>query len=611
MGILFACALAACGGAEEPPASRLEPSPEISPSPPIASPPRPEPLPTEAPAPPTSPVAERWLGRGPEGGCVNSLVVWPGDPDLLLAGTVGGLHRSTDGGASWERVGGLLNEDGFAPEIAVVAIHPTDPNRVMAGVDEIGVFATEDGGDTWALQTAGLFFPEAVSSGRQAPFFDDLAFDSEGGRLAFARLSAGVFRRAPDGATWELLEEPNAIREAREALSRGTRNPLGAEVETIDLAEGTREVSAVATHERRPEIIIAGTERGGVYRSEDRGESWQPSNAGLVASTAFEVAADPSQPGTVYAGTTDGLFRSADHGLTWTRVPGPFFGTTIDEVAVSPIDPETLFVMRRSHHFRDPFNALLRTRDSGESWEILLPSASRGQILIDPDRPERIWVASSTLRQSLDGGDSWLQIPIINGHIRCTEIFGVALLSGPNQDRLFVTNRSSWIEVADFSPRLFSSRLDPTHGPCSNELVSVALLCSIAIVPSDPPEVYRTCPSPDFRTPGTLVHTRDPGDTWDTDRPWEPVETFYAGAGKPGTTWAVLTPKDEPPLVIVGTAEKGVFVASAKGQDFDARNTGLPKGAIRSLDEGPDGVVFAGTEGGGVAARILSPVGQP
>jgi photosystem II stability/assembly factor-like uncharacterized protein len=82
---------------------------------------------------------------------VNSLVTDPQMPGTVYAGTTNGLFKTSDAGASWNRI-----EKGLADTyISAILIDPSNPNILYAGTRK-GVHKTTDGGQTWAKANAGL-----------------------------------------------------------------------------------------------------------------------------------------------------------------------------------------------------------------------------------------------------------------------------------------------------------------------------------------------------------------------------------------------------------------------------------------------------------------------
>src|SRR6266849_4029201 len=85
-----------------------------------------------------------------------------------------------------------------------------------------------------------------------------------------------------------------------------------------------------------PTTLYAGTP-GGVFKSANGGESWNPVNTGLSSSSVRALAIDPLTPATLYAGTNGGgVFQSTTSGGSWTAVNMGLTPTTVNAVAIDP-----------------------------------------------------------------------------------------------------------------------------------------------------------------------------------------------------------------------------------------------------------------------------------
>src|SRR5262249_44134876 len=93
----------------------------------------------------------QWVSLGPEGGEVDSLVLHPTNPQILYAGGLAGVRKSTDGGASWTDADGGMRESTW---VLGLAIDPAKPATLYAGTD--GVFKSTDAGVTWTHLTNGI-----------------------------------------------------------------------------------------------------------------------------------------------------------------------------------------------------------------------------------------------------------------------------------------------------------------------------------------------------------------------------------------------------------------------------------------------------------------------
>jgi photosystem II stability/assembly factor-like uncharacterized protein len=112
-------------------------------------------------------------------------------------------------------------------------------------------------------------------------------------------------------------------------------------------------VRALAVHATDPDLVLAGSEArestpGRLYRTTDGGGSWTAVTVGPSAEGVAAVVFDPSSPSTAYAGVVGGvqpgLYRSTDAGVAWVHVSGDLPGQSVYAVAVDPNDPAALVV---------------------------------------------------------------------------------------------------------------------------------------------------------------------------------------------------------------------------------------------------------------------------
>lgn len=237
------------------------------------------------------------------------------------------LLASRDGGRSWERVEGLTSHPSagsWNPGAAGLVLHtiladPSDPRKLWVGISAAGVFATEDGGETWerrnrlsnAEACEGNDHPAAPRDGEighcvhnmvRAPGADDLLYQQN---------HHGVWRSFDGGRSWE-------------EITRGLPSTFG---------------FPIRVHPRDPRTIwtipLNGDSLGrfptgaaaAVWRSRDGGESWQDMREGLPQSGCFftvlrqAMAGDARDPAGVYFGTNSGsVFASLDEGESWSEV---------------------------------------------------------------------------------------------------------------------------------------------------------------------------------------------------------------------------------------------------------------------------------------------------
>lgn len=184
---------------------------------------------------------------------------------------------------------------------------------------------------------------------------------------------------------------------------------------------------------------------GGVWKTEDAGESWfSISDTTFNASSIGVIAIAPSDPSMIYVGTGEcdirgnisfgeGVYRSLDAGKTWKSVSSASIGS-IAKISIHPQHAEEVLIASMGRIFGpNPERGIYKTTNGGASWTLVLKRPgtlgdSTGAIDIqrDPHNPRimyaSLWQASrnaysmnsggqgSGLFQSTDGGDTWKEI---------------------------------------------------------------------------------------------------------------------------------------------------------------------------------------------------------
>ncbi len=194
-----------------------------------------------------------------------------------------------------------------------------------------------------------------------------------------------------------------------------------------------------------------GSVGGGIWKTLNAGETWQPifDNQPIASIGAMELA--PSDPNIIYAGTGeadmrsditfgDGIYRSADAGKTW-RNTGLRDTRQIGRILIHPTNPNLVYVAALGHAYGpNAERGVFRSKDGGASWQkVLFKNADTGAVdlAFEPGHPDvlyaTLWQAKRTawstyppiegpgsgLYKSTDGGDHW------------TELVGRGLPSGP------------------------------------------------------------------------------------------------------------------------------------------------------------------------------------
>ena len=192
-----------------------------------------------------------------------------------------------------------------------------------------------------------------------------------------------------------------------------------------------------------PHTYYFGSAGGGVWRTRDAGQTWQPLMQHESAAAVGAIAVAPSNPRTLYVGTGqegmrydlmsgDGVYRSDDGGETWKHV-GLERTRHIGAILVDPHDPERVLVAAIGHAFGpNPERGVYLTTDGGRHWQPVLQGGdSTGAVDLawDPSQPRVVYAATWQMRmhpwldyfqpqvglgsgiyRSMDGGSHWTRL---------------------------------------------------------------------------------------------------------------------------------------------------------------------------------------------------------
>ena len=311
----------------------------------------------------------------------------PADPNRIYASQASDwfgqiVHRSNDGGKTWEPVGNKFVYDGvpgthkwydgtqhpwefrrvwrFEPSL-------TDPDTVYAGVEDAALFRSTDGGMNW----------------RELP---------------------GL--REAKGHLWQ----PGA---------------------------GGMCLHTILLDPSNPSRIFVAISAAGAFRSEDAGQTWRPINRGLrsdyelpdsaaeVGHCVHNIAMHPSRPNVLFMQKHWDVMRSDNSGDSWTEVSGNLPSDFGFPIAVHAHEPNTIYVVpikSDSEHFPpDGRLRVYRSRSGGNEWEPLtkgLPQSDcyvnilRSAMAVDTLDECGIYFGTTggQVYASSDSGDSWMPI---------------------------------------------------------------------------------------------------------------------------------------------------------------------------------------------------------
>jgi photosystem II stability/assembly factor-like uncharacterized protein len=250
---------------------------------------------------------ERWDVSGPYFGGweIYHLKGSPADPDRLYASQCSGwfgqlIQRSSDGGKTWEPVGNQFTYEGVpgTHQWYDGTPHPwdfkrvwhlepslTDPDIVLAGIEDAALFRSTDGGTTWQ-ELAGLRghgSGPAWTPGAGGMCLHTIIQDPRNPNRMFVAISAaGAFRTADGGKSWQ-------------PINRGLRSQ--------HIPDPTAEVGhcvhRIAMHPTRPNVLFM-QKHWDVMRSDDSGDSWHEVSGNLPTDFGFPIDVHAHEPETVY-----------------------------------------------------------------------------------------------------------------------------------------------------------------------------------------------------------------------------------------------------------------------------------------------------------------------
>jgi photosystem II stability/assembly factor-like uncharacterized protein len=270
----------------------------------------------------------REIGPAVMGGRVDDIAVVESNPDIVYVGTAsGGLWKTTNGGITWSP----LFDDQPVSTIGDVTVAPSDPSIVWVGTGESnnrqssswgnGVYKSTDGGKTW--QHMGLDNTRHIGRIAISKHDPDVVYVAAAGSLWGPSKDRGVYKTADGGKTWTnvlFINEDTGVNDiAMDLDSPGTL--------------------IAAAYQRRRTVFgfNGGGPHSGLYKTTDGGATWKKLEKGLPwdpekepedAEAAKQIGAIGvnffrGNSNIVYAiieHANGGVFRSEDQGQSWTKM---------------------------------------------------------------------------------------------------------------------------------------------------------------------------------------------------------------------------------------------------------------------------------------------------
>ncbi|MCC6889865.1 MAG: hypothetical protein IT536_15145 [Hyphomicrobiales bacterium] len=298
-----------------------------------------------------------------------ALVLLPGSMTTMLAGTDGGIFKSSDGGEFWISLNSNLELTEFN---AGLSLHPTDPNIALGGTQG-GHTLQFMGADTWMrMPFEGLGGcdggPTVIAEALYAQCEWQAGAVHSGprrfGELFFVRKVEGI-RISDDGLFYPpLVGSPSMPRTLYFGLARLYKTTDGAE-RWSPLAALGGNITAIAEAPSEANVVYAGTLAGAVRVSANGGVSFAAQGAGLPARvpTGFAVHPGDSRAAyVVFSGFGSGhVFKTTNRGASWTDISGNLPDVPVNAIVIDPAAPAERFLIGTDL-------GVYRTDDGGATW---------------------------------------------------------------------------------------------------------------------------------------------------------------------------------------------------------------------------------------------------
>ena len=281
--------------------------------------------------------------EGLRGQSIRAFATAPSNPAMLYAGTLEGVFRSTDSGATWTQISPPGSKE--IHEVESLAIDPADPDVVYAGTWHLP-WKTTDGGKSWENIKKGVIDDSDVFS---------IIIDPAEPKIVFASACSGIYKSANAAKLFKKIEGiPDTARRTRVLK----QDPANRDVVYAGTTEGLyKTLNGGKSFERmtRPDVIVndvfvdpedanhvlLATDRAGVLLSGDAGGSFVAANGGFSGRKVEALLVTSGNSARLFAGVVNdksygGVFVSNNGGAHWEQIDKGLDGRDVFALAESP-----------------------------------------------------------------------------------------------------------------------------------------------------------------------------------------------------------------------------------------------------------------------------------
>jgi photosystem II stability/assembly factor-like uncharacterized protein len=472
-------------------------------------------------------------------------------------------------------------------DVRALTYDPKNPDRILLGTSAGQLFQSTDRGNTWSRY---------ADLGREDYVLDNIAFDPTDSKIVYIAAwtmdtvnDGDIFKSKDGGKSWNKL-----------AAMRGKS------VRALELAPSD------------PKILVAGA-LDGVWRSTDRGDSWQRiSPAGHADIKNIEsIAIDPRDPNVIYAGTWHLPWKTSDGGASWKNIKnGVIDDSDVFSIIIDHANPATVFASACSGIYRsetsgdlfrkitgipstarrtrvlmqDPVNptivyagtteGLWKSTDNGKTYSMVTPGKYIvNDVMIDPRNPQRILIATdrSGVIASEDGMRTF---KASNAGFSHRQVYSIAVdRNDANTVYVGMINDKEWGGVF-VSHNTGASWSQLSEGLGGRDVFDISQAKSGALVAATNRGVYRLDANA---------------------RQWTPINAVIREIARPApkavrVKGKLVTPKPLPPTIVKSQIENRVSAVETKGSKWWAATS---NGLFATSNEGREwkgGSVLGQTE---------------
>jgi photosystem II stability/assembly factor-like uncharacterized protein len=346
----------------------------------------------------------RNLGPAFMSGRIADVAIDPRDASVwYVAVGSGGVWKTTNAGTTWTPI----FDEQTSYSIGCVTLDPSDPNVVWVGTGENvggrhvafgdGVYVSPDGGVSW--ERRGLEKSEHISKIVVHPEDPDVVWVAAQGPLWSPGGERGLYKTADGGKSWKKV--------------LGGGEWTGVTDVVADPRDPDTLYAATWQHQRTVAAYLGGGPESGVHRSTDGGETWSRLKGGLPEGNLGKIglAVSPQNPDVVYAAIeldrrSGGLWRSGDRGASWEKRSDAVSGATgphyYQELYASPHVFDRIYLVDVRMQVSD---------DGGKTFRRLSEEAKHSDnhsINFRDDDPDYLLVGTDGgLYETFDLGQNW------------------------------------------------------------------------------------------------------------------------------------------------------------------------------------------------------------